>query len=375
MKELTMKELLLRVSMLMCVSLFALAGGATTDPVDPRIAEIDGLMTAYEHAGTFSGVVLVAEDGDVIYERAVGLANHEWAVPNGLDTRFRIASVSKLFTQVLIRQLCEDGALSLNDTLADALPGYAGPDADRITVRHLLEHRSGIVNESAVSDLDLIERDYYTRERMLDLIAGYELALPPGTRYIYSNFGYYLLGAIIEAVSGQTYTELLQERICRPAGMSDTFPEVTAEIMERRASGHWLDDEGILTIDVPLDMSFVFGYGQLVSTARDLLLFEQALRAEQLLNSANTRAVFTLEAEYRPLGDGQRRAYAFESGPASINGFRAGLHSYLREGRVVIVLMNVRGPGAVPVFDVGRNLAAILYDAPYDMPLVGAPSE
>lgn len=370
-----MKELLLRVSMLMCVSLFALAGGATTDPVDPRIAEIDGLMTAYEHAGTFSGVVLVAEDGDVIYERAVGLANHEWAVPNGLDTRFRIASVSKLFTQVLIRQLCEDGALSLNDTLADALPGYAGPDADRITVRHLLEHRSGIVNESAVSDLDLIERDYYTRERMLDLIAGYELALPPGTRYIYSNFGYYLLGAIIEAVSGQTYTELLQERICRPAGMSDTFPEVTAEIMERRASGHWLDDEGILTIDVPLDMSFVFGYGQLVSTARDLLLFEQALRAEQLLNSANTRAVFTLEAEYRPLGDGQRRAYAFESGPASINGFRAGLHSYLREGRVVIVLMNVRGPGAVPVFDVGRNLAAILYDAPYDMPLVGAPSE
>ena len=346
----------------------ALGWAVVAEDADPRIAEISALMEAYEHAGTFSGVVLAAENGEILHQHAVGMANQEWGIPNAVDTRFRIASISKVFTQVLIRQLVEEGLLSLGDTIADVLPDYPGPGAHRITILHLLDHRSGIVGESSVQDLELIERDYYTQERMLELIASFDLVLPPGLLYLYSNFGYYLLGAILETASGQTYADLLQERICDPSGMTDTFPEVTVEIIERRATGHWLAEDGTLTIDVPLDMSFVFGYGQLVSTPHDLFLFEAALREGRLLDPDNTQAVLGDEVDYRPLGNGRRRAHVFESGPASINGFRAGLHSYVNEDRVVIVLMNVRGPGAVPVFDVGRNVAAILYGAPYDLP-------
>jgi CubicO group peptidase (beta-lactamase class C family) len=336
--------------------------------LDARVAEIEALMTEYERMILFSGTVLVSERCEVIYERAIGYANREWSIPNALDTRFRIASLSKQFTKVLVMQLVEEGKLSLDGTIASYLPDYTGPGADQITINLLLTHRSGIVGESAVQNLERIERDYYTHKEMLELISGYELLYEPGTQWTYSNFGYYLLGVIIERVSGRTYAELLQERICVPAGMTDTFPEVTSDIIERRASGYWFDaDRGFIN-DSPLDMSFVFGYGQLLSTVRDLYLFDIALREGKLLNAGNTNAIYA--AEFRPIGDETCEAYVVEDGPASINGFRASSHSYIREDRFIVVVENVRSGGYyLPgVFEVGRNIAAILYGCPYNQP-------
>jgi CubicO group peptidase (beta-lactamase class C family) len=339
-----------------------------TETLDPRVAEIEALMAAYEQADIFSGAVLVAEGGQVVYERAVGYANREWLIPNTPDTRFRIASLSKQFTKILLLQLEEEGKLSLRGTIADYLPGYTGPGADKITIELLMDHRSGIVGESAVQDLERIERDYYTRAEMLELIAGYDLWFEPGARWEYSNFGYYLLGAIIESVSGRTYAELLQERICAPAGMQDTFPEVTSDIIARRASGYRLEAERGWAHDSPLDMSFVFGYGHLLSTVRDLYLFDIALREGKLLNQEHTHFLVGAKVKREPLGNGGCEAYVVEDGPGSINGFRASSHSYTHEDRFVVVLENVRGSRPVPVFDVGRNIAAILYDCPYDLP-------
>jgi hypothetical protein len=118
-------------------------------------------------------------------------------------------------------------------------------------------------------------------------------------------------------------------------------------------------------------MSFVFGYGQLISTVRDLYRFDVALREGKLLNEMYTHYLVGAEAEYIPLGNGGCQAYVVEDGPASINGFRASTHSYTREDRFVAVLENVRGNGAIPVFDVGRNIAAILYGCSYDPPETG----
>jgi CubicO group peptidase (beta-lactamase class C family) len=258
--------------------------------------------------------------------------------------------------------------LSLSDTIADYLPDYAGPGSDVITVELLFTHRSGIVGEWAVEDLDRIERDYYTQDEMLELISGYDLWFEPGTDWGYSNFGYYLLAVIIERASGRTYAELLGERICAPTGLQDTFPQVTSEIIERRASGYRHEQGQEWTHDSPLDMSFVFGYGQLISTVRDLYLFDTALIEGRLLNPVHTSVLVDAEAEYQPIGNGGCQAYVVEDGPASINGFRASTHRYLRENRFVVVVENVRGDGAAPVFDVGRNIAAILYGCPYDVP-------
>ncbi|HEY48376.1 MAG TPA: beta-lactamase family protein [Anaerolineae bacterium] len=336
--------------------------------LDARVAEIEALMTTYEQMDLFSGAVLVAEGGEIIYEKAIGYANREWSILNTLDTRFRVASLSKQFTKILVLQLVEEGKLSLNGTIDLYLPDYTGPGADQITIDHLLKHRSGIVGEPAVQNLERIERDYYTQEKMLELISGFELLFEPGTQWTYSNFGYYLLGVNIERVSGRTYADLMQERICVPAGLTDTFPEVTSDIIERRASGYWFDAERGFIHDSPLDMSFVFGYGHLISTVRDLYLFDIALREGKLLNSSNTNAIY--EAEFRPIGDETCEAYVVEDGPASINGFRASSHSYIREDRFVVIVENVRSGGYyLPgVFEVGRNIAAILYGCPYDQP-------
>ena len=356
-------------AMLLVLCIEALGSvAASADEADLRIDELDALMTAYEAAGTFSGAVLVAETGVVIYERAIGFANQDWGITNRTDTRFRIASITKTFTKVLLLQLAEDGLLSFEGTIADYLPNYAGPGANNITVQQLFDHRSGIVGESAVEDLDRIERDHFTRSQMLDLIAAYELAAPPGEEWIYSNFGYYLLGAILENVSGKTYAKLLEERICIPAGMQDTLPDATTKVISRRASGYSLDREGRFTLDVPLDMSFVFAYGHLLSSTRDLYLFYTALLDGRLLSRANQRIVYDWEAERRPIGDGSLTAYVCEDGPASVNGFRAGVYSYPWEDRLVVVLMNTRGSGASLVYEVGRNLAAVLYGAPYVLP-------
>jgi len=356
------------IALMICCMVGAGLGAFATNEVDARVDEIDALMHAYEEAGTFIGTVLVAEAGEVIYAHAIGYADRDWEIWNTVDTRYRIASISKTFTKVLVLQLVEDGLLKLEGTIADYLPDYTGPGADRITVQQLFDHRSGIVNESAVENLDRIERDFYTRSQMFDLIASYPLAASPGQRWIYSNFGYYLLGAILESASGRTYNELLQERICTPAGMRDTLPDATTQIIERRASGYSLDGTGVLTLDVPLDMSFVFGYGHLLSTTHDLYLFYQALLDGMLLEEPYRRVVYDDEGEILPIGDGSRYVYAVEDGPASINGFRAGINSYPNEDRFIVVLMNTRGPGAEYVFDVGRNLAAILYGAPYEGP-------
>ena len=348
-------------------------GAILAHGADARLGEIDALMRAYEAAGTFSGAVLVAEAGEVIYERAIGFADRDWGIQNTTDTRFRIASITKTFTKVLVLQLVEDGVLNFDGAIADYLPDYAGPGAEQITVRQLFSHRSGIVGEPSVEDLDRIERDFFTRSQMLDLIARYDLAAPPGARWIYSNFGYYLLGAILESASAKAYSELLEERICIPAGMHDTMPDVTTQVIERRASGYSLDREGHLALDVPLDMSFVFAYGHLLSTTRDLFRFYEALVDGRLLGPAYRRIVYDGEAELRPVGDGSRTAYVVEDGPASINGFRAGVYSYPREDRTVVVLMNTRGPGASPVYEVGRNLAAVLYGASF-VPPADSPS-
>jgi CubicO group peptidase (beta-lactamase class C family) len=144
--------------------------------------------------------------------------------------------------------------------------------AGRITIELLLHHRPGIVGGSAVQSLERIVRDCYTQAEMLELMAGYDLCFEPGTRWRYSNSGYYLLGAIIESVSGQTCPKLLQERKWAPAGMQDIFPEATGDIIARRASGYRLDAEREWTHDSPLDRFFVPAYGQLISTVRDLYL-------------------------------------------------------------------------------------------------------
>ena len=184
--------------------LFALGCDVFASKEDAPV-RIEKLMLEYEREGLFSGAVLAAEGDSLLFEGAYGLADREWQIPNTLDTRFRIASISKPFTQILVLQQVEEGNLELDDVISEHIPEYSGPGADVITIEQLLTHTSGVTGEWAVTELERIERDYHTHRQLLEHIAGYELWFEPGSRAGYSNFGYFLLAVILERTSGATY--------------------------------------------------------------------------------------------------------------------------------------------------------------------------
>jgi len=347
-----------------------LASCATAQPPGDRVEAIDELMTRYEQNGLFSGAVLVAEGGEVVYEGAFGYANYEWMVPNTVDTRFRIASISKPFTMVLVFQLCDEGILDLQGTIRDYLPEYAGPGGDKITVENLVAHSGGIASEGNVVDLDDIERHTWTKEKFRRHIESYELQFEPGTRSAYSNFGYTLLGHIIEAESGKSYAELLQERICEPAGMTDTMLDLNKPLIERRARGYHYDAELGVVNSPYLDMSFCFGAGHLLSTVRDLFRFDTALRGGDLVSPEFLQLMLTNDARRERVGSGRHEEDVFRYG-GSINGFLCSTHSYTQDDRYVVVLSNVkdRSEDFLPsTFNVARSLAAVLYGVRYELP-------
>ncbi len=343
---------------------------ATAAPPGDRVEAIEQLMNRYEENGLFSGTVLVAEGGEILFEGAFGYADREWMTPNTVDTAFRIASISKRFTMILAFQLYDEGVLKLDGSIREYLPDYAGPGGDRITVEQLLTHSSGIVSESAVEDLDDIERHTWTKEKLLRHIEGYELQFEPGQQSGYSNFGYFLIGLIIEEASGRSYSELLEERICEPAGMTGTILDLNRPIIERRASGYHYDPE-LGVVNAPyLDMSFVFGYGHLLSTVRDLFLWDKALREGTLASPGLTEFILSFDAQRERLGSGGHEEDVFRGG-GSINGFLCSTHSYTQDDRFVAVLSNVkdRSEDHLPsTFTVARNLAAILYGVNYELP-------
>jgi CubicO group peptidase (beta-lactamase class C family) len=197
--------------------------GQSPTPASLKTA-IDSFVDGRVVADLFSGSVAVARDGRIVYQRAVGIANRESGAPMTIDTRMQIASTTKLFTQIAIRQLEQGGKLSLSDTVGKFLPNY--PNAavrSKVTIEQLLRHRSGV--GSFWNERYMARRaDVRSVNDYLELFQNDSLLFEPGTNEAYSNGGYVLLGAIIERVSGKSYHDYLREKVFGPAGMTTTLP-------------------------------------------------------------------------------------------------------------------------------------------------------
>ncbi|MCR4397204.1 MAG: beta-lactamase family protein, partial [Candidatus Saccharicenans sp.] len=171
----------------------------------------------------FSGIVLIAKNFQPIFFKAYGLASKEFAMPNHLDTRFNLGSINKIFTKIAIARLAQEGRLTLDDKIGRFLSDYPNAEArEKVTIRHLVNMTSGIGDffgpefEATPKDLLRHNRDY------LKLFAAKPLAFEPGTRQMYSNGGYVVLGEIISAASGMDYYDYIRKFIFEPAGMKDS---------------------------------------------------------------------------------------------------------------------------------------------------------
>jgi D-alanyl-D-alanine carboxypeptidase len=187
-----------------------------------RYEELDHSLALQATENKFSGVVLIADDGEPIFHKAYGLASKRFHVPNRVDTKFNLGSINKIFTVVAILQLAEKGSLALDDPLSKFRPDFPPEIGDKVTIRHLLQHRAGLG--------DYWEHEVYlatwttlrTVEGYMAFIKDIPLAFEPGERQQYSNSGFQVLGAVLEAITGGSYYDYVRANVYEPAGMADT---------------------------------------------------------------------------------------------------------------------------------------------------------
>jgi len=256
-------------------------------------AKLSDIMNTYHNYNMFDGAVLVAENGKVVYKAAFGMANREWNIPNKTDTKFMIGSVSKPITATLMLIQVQKGLISLNKTLADYVPEFKGKPAANVTIKQLLSHTSGMPNYDITKDFfPRISRQSFTREDYIKVYMDSALAFEPGSRMVYSSWGYFTLGYIMERVTGKSYSQLMKEDIFDKAGMTNSGSYHHMQIVPNRATGYDYSFGGYTSSDFR-DQSNTMGTGDLYSTVEDLFKFHIALSNNSLLNKELAAEMFT----------------------------------------------------------------------------------
>jgi CubicO group peptidase (beta-lactamase class C family) len=257
-------------------------------------SRVDKLMNTLVAADAFSGTVTVAREGKPLYARAFGLASRAWNAPNRVDTRFNLASITKMFTAVAVAQLVEQGQLSYDDTVGKILPDYPNQEvAQKVTVRHLLSHTSGLIGARAMVEKIPDSPKARTIAAMVQPFAKKALSFPPGQQFDYSNAGFILLGAIIEKASGQTYYRYVREHVFQPAGMTNTdFYELDTN-PPNLATGFKDGPDGT-RLDNIFDLGVIGSpAGGAYSTGADMVKFHTALVHHTLLKQSALETLWT----------------------------------------------------------------------------------
>tara|TARA_R110002051_G_scaffold290773_2_gene354481 strand:- start:13172 stop:14272 length:1101 start_codon:yes stop_codon:yes gene_type:complete len=242
----------------------------------------------------FSGTVLVAHNNKIIEKRAYGQASIEFNVKNNIDTKFNIASITKLFTAVATLQLYEKGKIKLNIPIGEYLPDYPNKVVrDSVTVHQLLTHTSGL-NNFYVADFDKIKNsDYKNISDFVPLFVNDTLLSKPGTKYDYSATGFVILGLIIEKVSEKSYYDYLRDNIFKPAEMVNTTELEIDSIVHNKASGYtsmFGENKTLKKNEYYLTKASPGGF--YYSTVSDLFNFSKSLRNYRLLEKETTELMF-----------------------------------------------------------------------------------
>lgn len=330
-------------------------------------AKVDEYMKAVIRVNGFSGTVLIARDGKPIVSRGYGMANIELGVPNTPETIFRLGSVTKQFTAMSIMMLQERGKLNVNDAMCKYIA--ACPDAWKpITIRNLLTHTSGITNYTGFPDFAKTTILPITPIEMTDRLKKEPLEFTPGEKFAYSNSGYFLLGAIIEKVSGKPYADFLQENIFTPLGMRSTGYDDPLRIIMHRAAGYQIRSGKVINASY-MDMTVPYAAGSLYSTTGDLLIWDQALYTEKLVSKRSLDEIFTPWKGEAGYGFGWGISKKFDrreiSHGGGIYGFATQIARYPDDRVTVVVLSNIQ---SAPAGTIADNLAAIVFGAAYETP-------
>ena len=320
------------------------------------VATLRARLEAATKAGEFSGAVLVARDGRTLFEGAYGLADRERGVPNTPLTQFRVGSMNKMLTAVAALQLVQAGTLRLDEPLGTYLPDYPNAEvASKVTPHHLLTHTGGtgdIFGPAFIANrLELRTTGDYLR-----LYGTRDLQFTPGSKHVYSNYGFLLLGAVIERLGGASYHDHVAARVLAPAGMTTTGSTPEDSLVPGRAVGYMRQPSGALVSNASTLPYRGTSAGGWYSTVGDFARFAVAVREHRLLDPQHTALLLSGKVA---VGPGFQYAYGFidrvvggrrfvghGGGAAGMNG---DLAFEPNGGYVVVVLSNLDPPAATQV--------------------------
>ena len=313
---------------------------------------LDSTATAHAADSMVAGAaVAVVQRGDTLLHEGYGQANLELDVPMPRDAVFEIGSVTKQFTAAAILQLAAKDSVDLDAPITEYLPDY-DTRGHRVTVRQLLYHTSGIRSYTNMSQFDDLAKQELPRDTLLSLVEAEPVRFAPGTAMSYSNTGYFLLGRIIETVSGQSYAEYIEEHLFGPAGMDDSYYCDEQAVVDHRAHGYQWSRERTLRQKGYLDHTWPYSAGSLCSTAGDLTAWNRALHGGQVLSDSMYQEMTTPGR----LADGTELRYGmglvvYQAEGRPVIGHGGGIPGFLSESRyypeselIVVVLQNTTGP-------------------------------
>jgi CubicO group peptidase (beta-lactamase class C family) len=343
-------------------------GNSLSDAQPADIAKkLDIYLTSAKEAFRFNGSVLIAQKGNILLQKGYGWRNAFTRSANKSDTRFPILSITKPFTATIILKLQEEGKLSVWDNLAKYLPDY--PNGNKIKIHYLLTHSSGIYNYTepvAIEDSALVNYPI-SKQKVLDIFVNAPVEFAPGKGYSYNNSGYFLLGLIIEKVTGKAYETVVRELIFGPLGMTNSGFDFLSLPDSLKAKGYeFLDSERTVPYK-HYDSTFAYSAGSIYSTIGDMYKWARAISSQQILTADSWKLAFTPQVRNYGYGwmTGQflKRQYIRHSGgyPGYMSEF-----IYYPEEDFTIILLNNFGTYDQNVWAVGMGIASIAFDQPYD---------
>ncbi|MCW4468664.1 beta-lactamase family protein [Flavobacterium sp. MFBS3-15] len=330
---------------------------------EAKYRKIDSLMNHFSRNNKFMGVLSIREKGRPVFEKAYGFADVEAKVKATPDTKYKIGSVTKMFTSAMIFQLVDEKKLKLDMKLSDFFPRVK--NAEKIKISDLLGHTSGVFNITDDANFDDIKGKLQSRKQILDRIESYNPVFEPGVKAEYSNTNYLLLGYIIQDITNKTYKEAVFERIVKRAGLKNTYyfskinPKKKEAYSYKFADGKWVKQE-------EYHESSAGGAGGLQSTAPDLTLFARALFDGTLISKESLAEMTKME-----MGFG-RGLFAFPFGErkflghnGDIEGFATILGYYPKED--VAISLTLNGVNT-ELDDMMIGILSCYYKLPYRFP-------
>jgi len=261
---------------------------------------IGNFVEDYVKEHHFNGTILIQQDGETRFYQSFGLANFAFNVPDKNETRYKIASITKIFTSAIVMQLYEEGKIDLSKTIGTYLPDYTGEGAGKVTIHELLNHTSGMVNidtitsvASALKNGIQVYQKALTTDQLLKNYCSDSLVTEPGKLFSYNNAEYIILGKIVERICGKPFAQVLNERILKPLDMHKSGMLNQYEIIDSLADTYFYrDDIKQLVNDLPAYIENWYASGAMYSCADDLLKFSDALLENKIIKKESLDLMF-----------------------------------------------------------------------------------